>query len=53
MRDSAAPDDADEAEDEGDTWDTMFDDDGEALDPKLMQEVRYILSEVTHASGEV
>ena len=24
---------------DGDTWDSLFDDDGEALDPKLMEEV--------------
>ena len=30
-----------QAEDEeGDTWDSLFDDDGEALDPKLMEEVK-------------
>ena len=28
-----------EDEEEGDTWDTLFDDDGEALDPKLVEEV--------------
>ena len=34
-----------QAEDEdGETWDSLFDDDGEALDPKLMEEVkRYVL----------